>query len=115
MSRFRRLPTFFEPEPTMTADFKLSTFVNDPELQLELKAGDLEQLLEALCAAEHPGSFKVLFWLLLKAIQKHPGLHAEITEAWRPSEAGLARLLEDSGKDGTRIVLSLEGASDAIP
>ncbi len=93
----------------MTADFTLSAIVDDLDPQLELKTADLEKLLEALCAAEHPGSFRVLFWLLLRTFQKDPDLHAAIVESWIPSEASLARLLEDAGKGGTRIVLSLEG------
>ncbi len=98
----------------MTVDFKLSTLATDPELLLSLKSTDFEQLLELLTAAEHPESFRVLFWLVLRTLQTHPELHASVFEAWMPSEASLARLLEDVGKDGARIVLSLEGVRSEL-
>ncbi len=89
-------------------DLKLTAFVTDSgSIEADIQARDLELLLETLIHSEHPRSYRVLFWLMLRTLQSHPELLADIVEAWMPSESDLAQLLEDAGLDGTQTVLTL--------
>ena len=113
MSRFAGSRSFLTAyEPKMNTHFTLTAFVADSDSEEQASPLDLEHLetlLTTLIAAERPRSFRVLFWLLLRTFRKKPELHAAIIEEWLPSEADLAQLLEDAGKDGARTALSLEG------
>ena len=95
----------------MDGKFVLSRFISDSNHRADsLKPEQLETLISALCSSERPRSFRALFWLMLKTLQSHGALHAAVLEAWIPSEADLAQLLEDAGGSGTKAVLELEGA-----
>ena len=99
----------------MNTEPSLTAFVTDPQTPLEkLEPANLSTLLELLTIAEHPDSYRVLFWLLLRTLHNHPELHAAVVEEWKPNEASLARLLEDVGKHGAQIVLSLEGVKSEL-
>ena len=85
-----------------------TTGTTAPSSDVELESFHLETLLSAVLKAENPRSLSLLFWLLLHTVQNQPELEASLLEKWTPTETDLAQLLEDAGKDGTRVVLSFE-------
>lgn len=94
----------------MTEAFTLRAFVSDAAGEDEsIQPERLEALLSSLIRSEHPRSFRVLFWLLLRTLQSRAELQAAIMEEWFPSEADLAQLLEDVGGSGTPAVLAMVG------
>ena len=95
----------------MSEPFSLSAFVADPKNRRRPTRQHLEAVLEALATSERPRSFRTLFWLLLRTLQKDSVLYASIAEHWMASETDVAQLLEDVGEKETRTVLSLDGVT----
>ena len=99
----------------MIDPFSLKAFVEKfAETSEHPSPEEFEVLLEALSKAERPRSIRIFTWALLRTLQRSPILQSKLIEQWMPKEVDLAQLLEDAGKEGTRVFLSLQGGREEL-
>ena len=92
----------------MTIQQMLQDLSKDPENKLpSLAIENLEGLLDALVRAERLESLHVCFWHLTRCLKRSPELEDALLQVWKPTEENLAQLLEDAGREGSPVVLSL--------